>query len=77
MIKFHQKYFIETSPFEEVNPDKIRNNNIKFINLETSTSKPHPQKHHPHLHIKLTRQKIRPHYFRSTNRHPSLRIISR
>ena len=30
-----------------------------------------------YLHTKLTRQKTRTHYFQSTNRHPSLRIISR
>ena len=30
LIKFHQKYFIESIPFEEVNPDQIRNNNNKF-----------------------------------------------
>ena len=27
MIKFHQKYFIESIPFEDVNPDQIRHSN--------------------------------------------------
>ena len=33
MIKFHQKYFIESIPFEDVNPDQIRHNNYKFRNI--------------------------------------------
>ena len=36
MIKFHHKYFIESVPFEEINPDQIRNNTT---NLGTSTIK--------------------------------------
>ena len=39
MIKFHQKYFIESIPFEEVNPDQIRNNNNKFRNLHNIENK--------------------------------------
>ena len=34
MIKFHQKYFIESIPFEEINLDQIRNNKTKFRNLQ-------------------------------------------
>ena len=34
MIKFHQKCFIESIPYEDVNPDQIR---IKIISLETYT----------------------------------------
>ena len=30
MIKFHQKYFIESIPYEAVNPDQIRSTNLKF-----------------------------------------------
>ena len=39
MIKFHQKYFIESIPFEEVNPDQIRSNNAKFRNLHDIENK--------------------------------------
>ena len=39
MIKFHQKYFIESIPFEEVNPDQIRSNNAKFRNLHNIENK--------------------------------------
>ena len=27
MIKFHQKFFIDSIPYENVNPDQIRNTN--------------------------------------------------
>ena len=47
MIKFHQKYFIESILFEEVNPDQIRSNNAKFRNLH-------------HIENKLTRFQIYP-----------------
>ena len=30
MIKFYQKYFIESIPFEDVNPDQIRQSIYKF-----------------------------------------------
>ena len=30
MLKFHQKIFIESIPFDEVNPDRIRNKNNNF-----------------------------------------------
>ena len=40
MIKFHQKYFIESIPFEEVNPEQIRSNNAKFRNLHKIENKP-------------------------------------
>ena len=30
MIKFHQKYFIESIPFEDVSPDKLRHSNFKI-----------------------------------------------
>ena len=33
MIKFHHKYFVESIPFEEFNPDQIRNRNNKFRNI--------------------------------------------
>ena len=39
MIKFHQKYFIESIPFEEVKSDRIRNNNNKFRNLHNIENK--------------------------------------
>ena len=39
MIKFHQKYFIESIPFEEVNPDQIRSKNTKFRNLHNIENK--------------------------------------
>ena len=39
MIKFHQKYFIESIPFEVVNPDQTRNNNNKFRNLHNIENK--------------------------------------
>ena len=39
MIKFHQKYFIESIPFEEVNPDQFRINNNKFRNLHNIENK--------------------------------------
>ena len=30
MLKFQQKYFIESIPCEDVNPEKIRQKNYKF-----------------------------------------------
>ena len=39
MIKFHQKYFIESITFEEVNADQIRSNNAKFRNLHNIENK--------------------------------------
>ena len=39
MIKFHQKYFIESIPFEDVSPDQIRNVNHKFKNIYNIVNK--------------------------------------
>ena len=39
MIKFHQKCFIESILFEEVNPDQNRNINDKFTNLHNRDNK--------------------------------------
>ena len=39
MIKFHQKYFIESIPFEEVNPDQIGKNLNKFRNFHNIENK--------------------------------------
>ena len=39
MIRFHQKSFIESILFEEVNPGQIRNNNNKFRNLHNIENK--------------------------------------
>ena len=33
MIKFHQKYFIESISFEDVNPDQLRHSNYRFRNI--------------------------------------------
>ena len=33
MIKFHQKYFTEPIPYDEVNPEKVRQNNQRFKNI--------------------------------------------
>ena len=33
MIKFHQKYFIESTPYEDVNPNQLRHYNFKFKNI--------------------------------------------
>ena len=33
MIKYHQKYFIESIPFEDVNPDQIRLSNYNFRSI--------------------------------------------
>ena len=33
MIKFHQKYFIESIMFEDVNPEQIRHSNYNFRNI--------------------------------------------
>ena len=39
MIKFHQKYFIESIPFEDVNPDQIRTTKHKFRNIHNIENK--------------------------------------
>ena len=39
MIKFHQKYFIESIPYEKVSPEKIRQNNYKFTNIHNIENK--------------------------------------
>ena len=33
MINFHQKHFVETVPYENVNSDKIAHNNYKFRSI--------------------------------------------
>ena len=39
MIKFHQKHFIESVPFENVNPDQIRQSNQNFRNIHNIENK--------------------------------------
>ena len=39
MIKTHQKYFIESIPFEDVNPDQIRHSKFKFRNINNIENK--------------------------------------
>ena len=39
MIKFHQKCFIESIPFEDVNPDQIRHTNHNFTNFHNIENK--------------------------------------
>ena len=39
MIKFHQKYFIESIPFEDVSPDQLRHSNFKFRNTHNIVNK--------------------------------------
>ena len=39
MIKFHQKCFIESIPFENVNPDQLRQTNLKFRNIHNIENK--------------------------------------
>ena len=39
IINFHQKYFIESIPFEDVNPDQIRTTNHKFGNMHSIENK--------------------------------------
>ena len=34
MIKFREKFFIESIPFDTVNPSQKRNRNIKFRNIQ-------------------------------------------
>ena len=38
-IKFHQKYFIESIPYEDVNPDQIRSTNRKLGNIHNIENK--------------------------------------
>ena len=38
MIKFHQKYFIESLLFDKVNPDKIRKHNYEYKNIDGKES---------------------------------------
>ena len=39
MIKFHQKYFIESIPYEDVSLDQIRSMNHKFKNIHNLENK--------------------------------------
>ena len=39
MIKLHQKYFIESIPFEDKHPDQIRNSNQNFRNIHNIGNK--------------------------------------
>ena len=39
MKNFHQNYFIESFPFEDVNPDKIIQSNYKFRNIPNKKNK--------------------------------------
>ena len=50
-IKFHQKKFIESIPFEQVNPDQIRNNKNNFRNLHNIEKKPTRFKIYPETEL--------------------------
>ena len=39
MIKFHQKYFIESILYGDVNPEQIRTKNYKFRNIHNIENK--------------------------------------
>ena len=39
MIKFHQKYFIESTPFEDLNPNQIRHTSHKLRNMHNIENK--------------------------------------
>ena len=39
MIKFHQKYFFESIPFEDVSPDQLRHSNFRFKNIHNIEKK--------------------------------------
>ena len=39
MIKFHQKYFIESIPFKNLNPDQLRHSNYKIRNIHNIENK--------------------------------------
>ena len=39
MIKFHEKYFIDSIPFEEVNPVQKRQHSTKFRNIHNKENK--------------------------------------
>ena len=39
MIKFHQKHFVESIPFINVNPGKIKHSNYKFKNIHNIENK--------------------------------------
>ena len=39
MIKFHQKCFIESIPYENVNTDQVRSTNHKFRNIHNIENK--------------------------------------
>ena len=39
MIKFHQKFFIESISYEDVNPNQIRSMNHKFRNIHNIENK--------------------------------------
>ena len=39
MIKIHQKYFIESIPYEDVNPDQTRQSNFTFSNIRNIENK--------------------------------------
>ena len=39
MIKFHQKYFIQSIPFEDINPHQIIHTNHKFRNIHNIENK--------------------------------------
>ena len=39
MIKFHQKHFFESIPFEDVNRDQLRHGNLRFRNVHNIQNK--------------------------------------
>ena len=39
MIKFHQNFFIESIPLEDVNPDQLRHSNYRFRNIHNIENK--------------------------------------
>ena len=39
MIKFHKKYFFQSIPFEDVNPDQLRHSSYRFRNIHNVENK--------------------------------------
>ena len=60
MIKFHQKDFIESIPFEDVNSDQLRHSNYRFRNIHNMENKLTRFQIYPETEVACKSTKLKP-----------------
>ena len=51
MIKFHKKFFNESIPFDDVNPDQLRQSNYRFRNIHSIENELTPSQIYPETEL--------------------------